>query len=150
MLPSFYSPGSRHPDPRFFGARSPGPPMPRTTLRHTPRDVPRKTRGQDGFATSFPAGTCTSTTCRFIPAHGGLPPTRKLPQNGGNVRVGDRAVQISCWLDSVGLLLLAKRMPRPNIAGKDLREPQGAPQIPPLRFASAGMTRGEGWHKLEL
>jgi hypothetical protein len=26
---------------------------------------------------------------------------------------------------------------------KDLREPQGALQIPPLRFASIGMTRGE-------
>src|SRR6266403_720932 len=25
-------------------------------LRETPRDVPRKTRGQDGFATSFPVG----------------------------------------------------------------------------------------------
>jgi hypothetical protein len=30
--------------------------MPLSTLRVTPRDVPRKTRGQDGFATSFPAG----------------------------------------------------------------------------------------------
>jgi hypothetical protein len=30
--------------------------MPRSTLRHTPRDVPRKTRGQDGFADSFPVG----------------------------------------------------------------------------------------------
>jgi len=78
VLPSSYSPGSRHPDPRFFEAQSPGPPMPRSTLRHTPRDVPRKTRGQDGFAISFPAGTCTPTTCRFIPAHSLSPPTRKL------------------------------------------------------------------------
>jgi hypothetical protein len=69
VLPSSYSPGSRHPDPRFFEAQSPGPPMPRSTLRHTPRDVSRKTRGQDGFAISFPAGTCTPTTCRFVPAH---------------------------------------------------------------------------------
>src|ERR1700674_2013025 len=30
--------------------------MPLSTLRETPRDVPRKTRGQDGFATSFPVG----------------------------------------------------------------------------------------------
>ncbi len=30
--------------------------MPLSTLQETPRDVPRKTRGQDGFATSFPVG----------------------------------------------------------------------------------------------
>jgi hypothetical protein len=37
--------------------------------RMTPHDGTRKTRGQDGFATSFPVGTCTPTTCRFSPAH---------------------------------------------------------------------------------
>ena len=73
VLPSSYSPWSRHPDPRFYEAQSPGPPMPRSTLRHTPHDVSRKTRGQDGFAISFPAGTCTPTTWRFIPAHGVSP-----------------------------------------------------------------------------
>ena len=30
--------------------------MPLSTLQVTPRDVPCKTRGQDGFATSFPVG----------------------------------------------------------------------------------------------
>ena len=30
--------------------------MPRSTLRNTPRDVSRKTRGQDGVAFSFPVG----------------------------------------------------------------------------------------------
>src|SRR6266852_2364535 len=40
----------------LFAAQSPRPPMPLSTLRETPRDVPRKTRGQDGFATSFPVG----------------------------------------------------------------------------------------------
>jgi hypothetical protein len=30
--------------------------MPLSTLQATPRDVPSKTRGQDGFATSFPVG----------------------------------------------------------------------------------------------
>ena len=30
--------------------------MPLSTLQETPRDVPRKTQGQDGFATSFPVG----------------------------------------------------------------------------------------------
>jgi hypothetical protein len=53
---------------RLFEAQSPRPPMPLSTLRMTPRGATRKTRGQDGFATSFPVGTCTPTTCRFIPA----------------------------------------------------------------------------------
>src|ERR1035437_7137415 len=30
--------------------------MPLSTLRETPHAVPRKTQGQDGFATSFPVG----------------------------------------------------------------------------------------------
>src|SRR5271166_6025824 len=30
--------------------------MPLSPLQETPRDVPCKTRGQDGFATSFPVG----------------------------------------------------------------------------------------------
>src|SRR5713101_5190092 len=41
---------------RLFEAQSPGPPMPLSTLQTTPRGVARKTRGQDGFATSFPVG----------------------------------------------------------------------------------------------
>jgi hypothetical protein len=40
----------------LFAAQSPRPPMPLSTLQETPRDVPSKTRGQDGFATSFPVG----------------------------------------------------------------------------------------------
>src|SRR6267142_735426 len=40
----------------LFAAQSPRPPMPLSTLQATPRDVPSKTRGQDGFATSFPVG----------------------------------------------------------------------------------------------
>ena len=35
---------------RFFEAQSPGPPIPLSTLQAPPRDVARKTRGQDGFA----------------------------------------------------------------------------------------------------
>jgi hypothetical protein len=35
---------------------APRPPMPLSTLQETPRDVPCKTRGQDGFTTSFPVG----------------------------------------------------------------------------------------------
>jgi hypothetical protein len=64
---------------RLFEARSPRPPMPLSTLRVTPHDVTRKTRGQDGFAISFPAGTCTPTTCRFSPAHSELPVIRSEP-----------------------------------------------------------------------
>src|SRR5439155_6375694 len=40
----------------LFAAQSPRPPMPLSPLQETPRDVPCKTRGQDGFATSFPVG----------------------------------------------------------------------------------------------
>ena len=40
----------------LFAAQSPRPPMPLSTLQETPRDVSSKTRGQDGFATSFPVG----------------------------------------------------------------------------------------------
>src|SRR5438094_8996000 len=40
----------------LFAAQSPRPPMTLSTLQETPRDVPSKTRGQDGFATSFPVG----------------------------------------------------------------------------------------------
>lgn len=56
VLPFSYSPGSRHPDLRLVEAQSPGPPMPRSTLHGTPHDAPCKTRGQNGVATSFPAG----------------------------------------------------------------------------------------------
>ena len=41
---------------RLFAAQLPRPPMPLSTLQDTPHDVPCKTRGQDGFATSFPVG----------------------------------------------------------------------------------------------
>src|SRR2546422_7152249 len=34
----------------LFAAQSPRPPMPLSTLQETPRDVPSKIRGQDGFA----------------------------------------------------------------------------------------------------
>src|ERR1035437_2855622 len=40
----------------LFAAQSPRPPVPLSTLQETPRDVPGKTRGQDGFATSYPVG----------------------------------------------------------------------------------------------
>jgi hypothetical protein len=71
VLPSSYSPGSRHPDLGFFEAQSPDPPIPRSTLRRTPHDVPRKTKGQDGVAFSFPAGLLHPLQhAGFIPAHG--------------------------------------------------------------------------------
>ena len=59
----------------LFEAPLPGPPMP-PSLRVTPRDVNRKTRGPHGFTISFPAGPCTPTTRRFIPALSGLPAIR--------------------------------------------------------------------------
>jgi hypothetical protein len=41
---------------RLFEAQSPRPLLPLSTLRCTPRDGPRKTRGQDGVAVSFLVG----------------------------------------------------------------------------------------------
>jgi hypothetical protein len=40
----------------FFEVQSPGPPIPLSMLRATPRDVSRKTEGQDGVAVSFLVG----------------------------------------------------------------------------------------------
>ena len=40
----------------LFAAQWPRPPMPLSTLQETSHDAPCKTRGQDGFATSFPVG----------------------------------------------------------------------------------------------
>src|SRR5262249_32040848 len=40
----------------LFAAQSPAHRCLWSTLRETPRDVSCKTRGQDGFATSFPVG----------------------------------------------------------------------------------------------
>src|SRR6516165_3808180 len=40
----------------LFAAHSPRPPMPLSTLQASPRDDACKTRGQDGFTTSFPVG----------------------------------------------------------------------------------------------
>src|SRR6266849_1478305 len=40
----------------LFAAQWPRPPMPLSTLQAAPRGVACKTRGQDGFATSFPVG----------------------------------------------------------------------------------------------
>jgi len=48
--------GSQRPDYSFFEAQSPGPPIPLSTLRVTPRDASRKTQGQDGVAVSFLVG----------------------------------------------------------------------------------------------
>lgn len=50
-------------------SNSSSPPIPLSTLRATPRDASRKTKGQDGIAVFFLAGTLSClTTCRFIPA----------------------------------------------------------------------------------
>src|SRR5271165_3052758 len=80
VLPSSYSSGSWHPDLAFFESKSPRPPMPRSTLRNTPRDVPRKTRGQDGVAFSVPVGLLHPLQ------HAGL--TRRTTGNARSVEVG--------------------------------------------------------------
>jgi hypothetical protein len=85
------------------------------------------------------------------------------PRTVPKERLRVRAVQISGWVEPVVLMLLDKRVPQPRQAKsgwgegqpegmvhlgalprKALREPQGALQIPPLRYATVGMTRGEG------
>jgi len=69
----------------LFAAQLPRPPVPLSTLQETPRGVPSKTRGQDGFATSFPVGLLHPLQ------HAGL--TRRTPvcpsfvQNWGKVLV---------------------------------------------------------------
>src|ERR1022692_1923109 len=65
----------------LFAAQWPRPPMPLSTLQKTPCDVPCKTRGQDGFATSFPVGllhplqhaglTRRSPVCRSLAGNAG-------------------------------------------------------------------------------
>src|SRR5206468_4041628 len=45
-----------------------------STLHETPHGAPCKTRGQDGVAVLLSCRALSSpTTCRFIPAHSGLP-----------------------------------------------------------------------------
>jgi len=63
----------------LFAAQSPRPPMPLSTLQETPRDVPSKIRGQDGFASSFPVGLLHPLQ------HAGLPRRfRGGPSSGPN------------------------------------------------------------------
>src|SRR6266446_2266498 len=64
----------------LFAAQSPRPPMPLSTLQEIPRDVPSKTRGQDGFATSFPVGLLHPLQ------HAGL--SRRSPVCSSSVRNG--------------------------------------------------------------
>jgi hypothetical protein len=57
VLPSSYSAWSRHPDlPTFRSSITPPTNALRSTLQVPPHDDTCKTRGQDGFATSFPVG----------------------------------------------------------------------------------------------
>src|SRR2546422_11058889 len=67
----------------LFAAQLPRPPMPLSTLQETPHDAPRKTRGQDGFATSFPVGLLHPLQ------HAGLARrTPVCPLSGGQQRIG--------------------------------------------------------------
>ena len=62
-----YADTGRHPITDFRSS-IPGPPMPLFTLRPSPRDAPRKTRGQDGSLLLSCRALSSPTTCRFIPA----------------------------------------------------------------------------------
>jgi len=48
-----YSQLGRHAGLPVFGALSPGPPVPLSTLQRSPRDGRCKTQGQDGVASPF-------------------------------------------------------------------------------------------------
>src|SRR5205807_4587273 len=95
----------------LFAAQSPRPPMPLSTLQETPRDVPSKTRGQDGFATSFPVGLLHPLQ------HAGL--SRRTPgcPSSASVVVG----QFDKTSNHIGIALLAARyttgVPRPASSG---------------------------------
>src|SRR5438445_924487 len=95
----------------LFAAQSPRPPMPLSTLQETPHDVPCKTRGQDGFATSFPVGLLHPLQ------HAGL--SRRTPSSpsSASVVVG----QFDKTSNHIGIALLAARdttvVPRPASSG---------------------------------
>jgi hypothetical protein len=78
VLPSSHPERSRRPIPSAFPKlNSPAHQYLWSTLRSTPRDAARKTRGQDGFATLLSCRALSSpTTCRFSPALDGLPTAR--------------------------------------------------------------------------
>src|SRR6266851_7834974 len=69
----------------LFAAQSPRPPMPLSTLQETSHDVPCKTRGQDGFATSFPVGLLHPLQ------HAGLSRRSPACPSLGHNRQGDKA-----------------------------------------------------------
>src|SRR6476659_3483351 len=82
----------------LFAAQLPRPPVPLSTLQETPRGVPSKTRGQDGFATSFPVGLLHPLQ------HAGL--TRRTPDCpsfSGALGIGSRRIPaMQCSLDVRG------------------------------------------------
>jgi len=73
--------------------------MPLSTLQETPRDVSSKTRGQDGFATSFPVGLLHplqhAGLSRRSPDGPSFPPTgRVVSKEGGLASFGSHRVEI--------------------------------------------------------
>jgi hypothetical protein len=97
---------------------------------------------------SEPIGSYESTRYRL----------RKLFQSPeGAAETAELSKLVGCSIllvDCVGQLVCSGSLPR-----KDLREPQGALQIPPLRYATVGMTRGErgaqvgvvaGWEEQQI
>src|SRR5271157_1256393 len=130
VLPSSYSSGSRHPDLAFFEAQSPRPPMPRSTLRNTPRDVPRKTRGQDGVAFSFPVGFLHPLQ------HAGL--SRRTTGNALLVEVNRRGPQVRFHLPTIG-----SQDPQ-FLDLSDFRTPPPCPTV--AGVSAAFQSRARRWH----
>src|SRR6266704_1704594 len=92
VLPSSISERSRHPDPSAFrSSNSPAHWYLWSTLHETPHGAPCKTRGQDGVAVLLSCRALSSpTTCRFIPAHSGLPTLQVEGQDGDDFTLGSQ------------------------------------------------------------
>src|SRR5664280_284496 len=78
VLPSSYSPGSRHPDLPTFRSSIAGPTGP-PVYASTDTSRCRLQDSRPGWIRYFLScrGLSPPTTCRFSPAHGGLSATRK-------------------------------------------------------------------------
>src|SRR5215467_4816855 len=84
----------------LFAAQSPRPPMPLSTLQASPRDDACKTRGQNGFATSFPVGLLHPLQ------HAGL--SRRSPTCPSSARNRLEAAGVQRHLDSRPLIMMQR------------------------------------------
>ena len=108
---------------KFFGAQSPSPPFPLFTLRRTPRDVQRKTRGQNGSLFLSCRALSSPTTCRFIRKQSPCPRQQNLIRLRSIIRHGPLR---SSDLAHLGALLLSSIQPGGFLAAPAGAEPGDA------------------------